>query len=86
MGRRVVAATFACLFLGALAGCAAGDSPTSRPPISTAHASPAQPTPSVQQIQQGDPCRVNGATAVNQQGKAFDCEPAADGMLRWIIP
>jgi hypothetical protein len=36
-------------------------------------------------VQQLDPCTTNGATTVNREDKAIDCEPIM-GTLRWIIP
>jgi endonuclease YncB( thermonuclease family) len=74
-----------CMSVVLAAGCSAGGSTTSTEPTSSV-GSRAQPTARVEQISQGDPCAVNGATAVNQQGRAFDCEPSSDGVLRWIIP
>ena len=79
------AIVFCASLVVATAGCAGGGSTTSSEPT-TATGSRAQPVAPVEQISQGDPCPVNGATAFNQQGKAFDCEPGNGGVLRWIIP
>jgi hypothetical protein len=46
----------------------------------------AQPVSRSPDVEQGDPCAVNGATTFNTRGVAFDCEPWADGVNRWIIP
>jgi hypothetical protein len=52
----------------------------------TAVRSPAQPSSRASDIEQGDRCIVFGATAANVKGEVFDCEPWADGVLRWIYP
>jgi hypothetical protein len=48
--------------------------------------SPAQPASRSPDVEQGDPCTIVGATTFNTRGVAFDCEPWADGVNRWIIP
>jgi hypothetical protein len=77
----------------AVAGCA-GSAPSSSPqprsigwsPTTIPHQSAAQPVAQVEDVQQGDPCDVNGATTTNLEGRPFDCEPWGDGVKRWILP
>ena len=69
------------------AGFASGSPSGSVHPVTSLASNPAQLTPNVPDVQQGDLCATFGATTRNREGTAFDCEPSSrDYKLRWIRP